>query len=115
GDKAEDVSNQNVPGDYLVTLDPDTIPGHVVRVAIDAKDKVMGLKACEDTLRESKGRWSTHGALLVFAREEQTAFSPPGGLRRLVDVLHRECREKLEEAWQALGVTAVLPSAVEEQ
>jgi len=193
GDKAEDVSNRNVPGDYVVTLDHDTVPGQSVRLAIDAKDKSMGLKACEDTLREAKAQWHAQAALLVFARDEQTPFSPPLGIRKLAegyvcvfakeeldsrvlqaayqvvrldavrsaqrslvqvdsavvqekleqavqklqdfvtlkrrltasiselgsirqfaDVLHRECREKLEEAWQALGIGVPLPAVEDE-
>ena len=193
GYKAEDVSNQNVAGDYVVTLDPETVPGQMIRMVIDAKDKSMGLKACEDTLREAKAQWSAQAALLVFARQEQTPFTPPTGLRRLgegfvcvfdkgdldsrvlqatyqvarleavravqratiqiepaivqekleqavqklqdfvtlkkkltgaitelgsirqfVDTLHRECREKLEEAWLALGIKAPMPAVAEE-
>lgn len=192
-DKAEDVSSRNVPGDYLVTLDPETVPAQTIRIAIDAKDKFMGLKACEDTLREAKAEWQAQAALLVFARDEQTPFAPPVGLRRLaegyicvfdkdnldarvlqaayqvvrveatrvihravgqvdatavqakleqavqklqdfvtlkrrltaalgelsgirqfVDTVHRELTEKLEEAWQALGVRTPMPPIVEE-
>lgn len=40
GDKAEDVSNQNVAGDYLVSLDAETVPGQSIRLAIDAKDRL---------------------------------------------------------------------------
>ncbi len=193
GDSAEDVSNQNVAGDYAVTLESETVPGHSIRLAIDAKDKSMGLKACEDTLRDAKGSWNAQAALLVFARQEQTPFAPPTGLRKLtegyvcvfdkedldlrvlqaayqvvrldavraiqktmvqidsavvqekleqavqklqefvtlkrnlttligdlgkirqfVDTLHREFREKLEEAWLALGIQAPMPSTDEE-
>ena len=192
-DEAEDVSNQNVAGDYVVTLDPETVPGSTIRLAIDAKDRGMGLKGCEDTLRDAKARWSAQAALLVFARQVQTPFSPPVGLRRLkegyvcvfekedldsrvlqaayqvarldairsvqrsvvqvdagvvqekleqavqklqefvtlkkrltasitelgsirqfVDALHRECGEKLEEAWQALGIRAPMPGFTDE-
>ncbi len=193
-DSAEDVSNQNVAGDYVVTLDPETVPGHAIRLAIDAKDKKsLGLKGCEDTLRDAKVRWNAQAVLLVFARENQTPFAPPIGLRKLsegyvcvfdkedldsrvlqtayqvvrldavravqktlvqidpalvqekleqavqklqefvalkrkltttinelsgirqfVDTLHRECREKLEEAWLALGIQAPMPTATEE-
>lgn len=192
-DKAEDVSNQNVAGDYVVSLDAEAIPGQSIRLAIDAKDKSMGLKACEDTLRETKSRWNAQAALLVFAREEQTPFSPPIGLRKLsegyvcvfskedldsrilqasyqvtrldavrsvqrsqiqvdvsvlqekleqavqklqefvtlkrkltasinelgnirqfIDTLHREFLEKLEEAWNALGLRTPMPTTTEE-
>ena len=192
GDKAEDVSSQNVAGDYVVTLDPDTVPGQSIRLAIDAKDRPVGVKQCEDTLRDSKAQWGTHGALLVFARQEQTPFTPPVGIRRLgegyicvfdkedldarilqaayqvarldavrsvqraigridsaavqekleqavqklqefvtlkkrltssindlmavrlfADVLHRDFRDRLEEAWQALGIRTPMPPAEE--
>ena len=83
GDKVEDVSNQNVAGDYVSTLNPETVPGQSIRIAIDAKDKLMGMKACEDTLRDAKGRWDAQVALLVFAKEEQTPFSSPIGVRKL--------------------------------
>jgi hypothetical protein len=193
GDKAEDVSNQNVAGDYVVTLNPETVPGHCIRLTIDAKDKSMGLKACEDTLRDAKARWTAQTAMLVFAKEESTPFQAPIGIRRLgeghvcvfgkedmdsrvlqaayqvarldavrsvqrsivqiegavvqekleqavqklhefvtlkrrltasiselsgirqfVDQLHRECRERLEEAWQALGIRVAMPSSGED-
>jgi hypothetical protein len=194
GDRAEDVSNQNVPGDYIVMLDSDAVPGQIVRLVLDAKDKSMGLKACEDVLREAKAQWQAQGALLIFARDEQTPFSPPVGMRKLsegyacvfdkedldsrvlqaayqvarleavrsvqrsvvevnpavvqekleqavqklrefvtlkrrltasitelgnirqfVDALHRECGEKLEEAWQALGIHGAMPAAGTEE
>src|SRR3989442_1554000 len=192
-DKAEDVSNQNVAGDYVVTLDLDTVPGQRIRLAIDAKDRPMGVKQCEDTLRDAKSRWAAHGALLVFARQDQTPFAPPIGVRKLgegyvcvfdkdeldarilqasyqvaridavrsiqrsvdqidpgvvqekmeqavqklqefvtlkkkltasinelmvirlfADTLHRDFRERLEEAWQALGVRSTLPGSLDE-
>ncbi len=188
-DRAEDVSNQNVAGDYVVTLDLETVPGHEIRLAIDAKDKSMGLKACEDALREAKARWNAQAAMLVFAKQEGTPFPAPvgirklgegyvcvfdkedfdsrvlqaayqlarldsvrsvqrgvvqiepdvvqekleqavqklqefvtlkrrltasiselGGIRQFVDDLHRECRERLEEAWQALGIRTPMPA-----
>jgi hypothetical protein len=113
GDKAEDVSNQNVPGDYVITLDPDAVPGQSLKIVIDAKDKTMGLKACEDTLRDSKGQWTGQAAMLVFAREEQTPFSPPIGLRKLgegyVCVFDKEDVDSrvLQTAYQVIRLEAV--------
>jgi hypothetical protein len=112
GDKADDVSNRNVPGDYLVTLDPETVPAQTLRIAIDAKDKTMGLKACEDTLREAKVEWQAHAALLVFARDEETPFASPVGLRRLsegyVCVFHKEDLDArvLQAAYQVVRLEA---------
>ena len=113
GDKAEDVSNQNVPGDYLITLDPEAVPGQSLKIVIDAKDKTMGLKACEDTLRDSKAQWTGQAAMLVFAREEQTPFSPPVGLRKLgegyVCVFEKEDLDSrvLQAAYQVIRLEAV--------
>jgi hypothetical protein len=85
GDTAEDVSDQNAPGDYISTLDAETIPGQILKIAIDAKDKKMGLKECETTLADSKARWGAHSALLVFARQDETPFDSPIALRKLTE------------------------------
>ena len=113
GDKAEDVSNQNVAGDYVVTLDSETVPGQSIRIAIDSKDKTMGLKASEETLRESKDKWSAQAAMLVFAREDQTPFARPVGLRKLgegyVCVFDKEDLDQrvLQAAYQITRLDAV--------
>ncbi len=82
-DKAEDVSNQNAPGDYVVTLDPETVPGQTIKLAIDAKESSMGMKDCEDTLAAARTQWEARASLLVFAKQEQTPFDAPIALRKL--------------------------------
>lgn len=84
-DVAVDVSDQNVSGDYVVTLDAESVPGQTLKIAIDAKDKKMGLKECETTLAEAKAKWNAQAALLVFARQDETPFDSPIALRRLIE------------------------------
>lgn len=111
-DVAEDVSGQNVPGDYAVTLDAEAVPGQTLRIAIDAKDKKMGLKECETTLAEAKAKWGAQVALLVFARQDE---SPLGAmaLRKLTEgyvcVFDKESLDStvLQAAYQIVRLEAI--------
>lgn len=111
-DKAEDVSNQNVAGDYVVTLHPEAVPGQTLKVVIDAKDKSMGLKDCESMLAEAKTQWGTQTSLLVFARQDQTPGAPIA-LRRLTEgyicVFDKEALDTtvLQAAYQIVRLDAI--------
>lgn len=112
GDVVEDVSAQNVAGDYVVTLDAETVPGQTLRVALDAKDKKMGLKECETTLADAKARWAAQAALLIFARQGE---APSGiiGLRKLTEgyacVFDKESLDLtvLQAAYQIVRLEAI--------
>lgn len=112
-DVAVDVSDQNVSGDYVVTLDAESVPGQTLRIAIDAKDKKMGLKECETTLAEAKAKWNAQASLLVFARQDETPFDSPIALRRLTEgyvcVFDKESLDPtvLQAAYQIVRLDAI--------
>jgi hypothetical protein len=112
-DVALDVSDQNVSGDYVVTLDAESVPGQILKIAIDAKDKNMGLKECETTLAEAKAKWNAQVSLLVFARQDETPFDSPIALRRLIEgyicVFDKESLDPtvLQAAYQIVRLEAI--------
>jgi len=112
-DVAEDVSVQNRPGDFLVTLDSTALPGQNVRIAIEAKDAALPLSECERVLAASRVQWEAHASLIVFHREEQTPFSSPIAIRKLQQghlcVLNRDLPVPavLQAAYQIVRLDAV--------
>ena len=67
GDVLSDVHSENKPGDFVVTLDKNTIVGKEIRLAIDAKDRNHSLPECERVLDGSKKTWNAQAAMIVFA------------------------------------------------
>lgn len=113
GDIAVDVSDQNLPGDYVVTLNAEALPGQTLKIAIDAKDKNMGLKECETTLADARAKWGGDAALLVFARQDETPFDSPIALRKLTEgyvcVFDKESLDAtvLQAAYQIVRLDAI--------
>jgi hypothetical protein len=50
---------------------------------------------------------------VTLKRRLTASINELGGIRQFVDDLHRECRERLEEAWQALGIRTPMPTVEE--
>lgn len=71
GDTVEDVHAQKRAGDFVVQLDPETVPGITIKIAVDAKDSDLGLAESERVLRESRENWNAASAMLVFALDDQ--------------------------------------------
>lgn len=113
GDIAVDVSDQNLPGDYVVTMNAEAMPGQTLKIAIDAKDKRMGLKECETTLADARAKWGAGAALLVFARQDEAPFDSPIALRKLTEgyvcVFDKEFLDAtvLQAAYQIVRLDAI--------
>ena len=83
GDVVEDVHGQNRAGDFLIHLNPEAVPGHAVKIAVDAKDSKLSLPHSERVLEESKKNWNAASAVLVFAHGEQTPSAVANPFGRL--------------------------------
>ncbi|MBI4443212.1 MAG: hypothetical protein HY649_07540 [Acidobacteria bacterium] len=131
GDLVVDVHNDHKAGDFVVSLDHNTIPGKEVKVAIDAKSGKEYLPNSERVLAESKKNWNAQAAMLVFAGsdfvplEQVNPFGPlANGFVCVYDkevedatflaAAYRISRlEAIREVQRELGV--IEPAAIEEK
>lgn len=113
GDTVQDVHNQNRAGDFVVDLEPETLPGHRIKMVIDAKDEKLGRPESERILEDSKKNWTAVSSMLVFASSDQppsAAFSPFGRIAQgYVCVFDKETEDPsiLEGGYRFLRLDAV--------
>jgi hypothetical protein len=68
-------------GDFVLTIDPARTGGADLRVVIEAKDRLMSLRAIRDELREAKENRSAAVAVIVFGPAHAPAGIAPFDVR----------------------------------
>ena len=81
GDLAGDVLRSK-KGDFVVTLDPDTVRGATLRVVVECKDRAISGKAMRDELAEARRNRDAAVGLVVFSEGHAPAGIAPFDVRR---------------------------------
>ena len=80
GDTAGDVLRSK-KGDFVVTLDPDTVRGATLRVVVECKDRAISGKAMRDELAEARRNRDAAIGLVVFSEGHAPAGIAPFDVR----------------------------------